>query len=82
MCVDIEMLDHTAVRNVKDMRERDWVVLWEDLPSGWTPESDKYCLCGVNVEGILERNGIDYVESVWGWTEVALEPEDLPDDDY
>lgn len=58
MCTIVEFVDDPIeLWNIKLLKENGFVVLEEDVPPQW---SDDACLCGVDVETIINRSGLDY----------------------
>lgn len=75
MCVDITTPTE-IISSIEDIERQGWAVLPEDIPED---HKQDYCLCGVDVEAILKRAGVNYEWSPFGFDVYPEEPEDLPD---
>lgn len=55
---------HGYLASMGDMKAFGWIVTADDADEDW---GDETCLCGVDVEAILERNGVIWGVDVFGY---------------
>lgn len=70
MCESIELINkndnkfYLELHSLGMVKEYGWEVLPEHTDEF---HEDHQCLCGVDLEGVLEHNKVNYERSVWGY---------------